>query len=271
MQPDKVLDIWERAQLFFERQGVSVQIIFFLDYGVQVDALVRGMIDVAWNTPLAYMQTKKLLGENCRIIGMRDTDKNNTCVLITRADFSLQTFADLTKQDVKLALGSSDSLYANILPRYFLNKEGILLAGNKQKLPTDTTRLVVFEKDLGKHGDTGLSEIDVIQAVVQKKVHLGALSKSNVEAYGAHGVFDPKAIRIVWESPPFSHCNLTSRRDVGEKKIRAFQRALFKMKYSDPRDRTIMDLEGLRRWVPGSTRGYELVEKAAAVYFGQTK
>jgi ABC-type phosphate/phosphonate transport system substrate-binding protein len=271
MRPDKVLDIWEEAQIFFKRHGVSIQIVLFLDYEAQVDALVRGMIDIAWNTPLAYAQTKKILGKNCRIVGMRDTDRKNTSVLITYTDSSLRTVADFKKQDVTLALGSSDSLYANILPLYCLRQRGIGFSHDKKKSSGGIVEVTIFERDLGKHGDTGISEVEVIRAVVQRKVHAGALSRSNMESYEVHGIFDPKDVRIIWESPPFSHCNLTSRRDVPDGKIRAFQDALFKMKYSDPRDRIIMDLEGLRRWIPGNTKGYELVEKAATLYFEQTK
>lgn len=261
MRPDKVLDIWDAAKLFFQRQGIAVDIVFFLDYSAQVRALVNGVIDIAWNTPLAYIQTKSVLGNKCQIVAMRDTDLENTCVLITPAGSSICSISDFKKQSGILALGSSDSLYANILPRYFLQKEGIIFSSDK-KLLKDSINLIVFERDLGKHGDTGMSEVDVLQAVIQKKAHVGALARANLEVYRAYGMFDARQVRVIWESPAFSHCNLTSRIDVDKKKIRLFQQALFRMNYNDPRDRIIMELEGLHCWIRGNTRGYGVVERA---------
>jgi hypothetical protein len=34
------------------------------------------------------------------------------------------------------------------------------------------------------------------------------------------------------------------------------------MSYADPEVRRLLDLEGLKKWVPGRTEGYALLEKA---------
>ena len=34
------------------------------------------------------------------------------------------------------------------------------------------------------------------------------------------------------------------------------------MSYEDPEVRRLLDLEGLKRWLPGRTEGYELLSKA---------
>ncbi len=39
------------------------------------------------------------------------------------------------------------------------------------------------------------------------------------------------------------------------------------MSYSDPAIRQLLDLEGLKKWLPGRTQGYELLS-AAVEHFG---
>jgi phosphonate transport system substrate-binding protein len=44
--------------------------------------------------------------------------------------------------------------------------------------------------------------------------------------------------------------------------IAQFRDLLLNMSYADPQVRRLLDLEGLRRWLPGRTEGYTLLSKA---------
>ncbi|MFY0022351.1 hypothetical protein ABTQ05_20715, partial [Acinetobacter baumannii] len=57
-----------------------------------------------------------------------------------------------------VALGSRDSGHAAILPVYFLEREGMVEGKDYQSLR--------FNSDVGKHGDTGRSESEVVRAVL---------------------------------------------------------------------------------------------------------
>jgi hypothetical protein len=59
------------------------------------DALVAGQIDIAWNTPLAYLQAKERLGGQCLVLGMRDSDVGFTTVFITCTDSPIHSLSDL--------------------------------------------------------------------------------------------------------------------------------------------------------------------------------
>ena len=41
-----------------------------------------------------------------------------------------------------------------------------------------------------------------------------------------------------------------------------FRELLLGMSYEDPEVRRLLDLEGLKRWLPGRTEGYALLSKA---------
>ena len=50
----RVTVIWKIIKDFFEDENFSIEPVYFKDYRSQVDALVNGEIDVAWNSPLAW-------------------------------------------------------------------------------------------------------------------------------------------------------------------------------------------------------------------------
>ena len=101
----------------------------------------------------------------CRPIAMRDTDLGWMTKIVAVTGGPVATLADLKNRT--LALGSRDSGHAAILPVYFLEREG--LAEGKDY------RTLRFNSDVGKHGDTGTSEADVVRAVLDGRADAGAI------------------------------------------------------------------------------------------------
>ena len=82
---------------------------------------------------------------------MRDVDAEFRTVLAVRRGEALGELSDLAGR--RLALGSRDSGHAAILPLHWVREAGA------------EPELVRFDTDLGKHGDTGDSELRVVEAV----------------------------------------------------------------------------------------------------------
>ena len=102
-----------------------------------------------------------------------------------------------------LAIGSRDSGHAAILPVHFL-----AAAGLREGVDYTSVR---FDTDLGKHGDTGTSEVDVLKAVMEGRADAGAVGSPFWQ-----GVVDKKLVprgplSVVWTSPAFHHCMFTGR------------------------------------------------------------
>jgi ABC-type phosphate/phosphonate transport system substrate-binding protein len=68
-------------------------------------------------------------------------------------------------KDRTLALGSKDSGHAAILPGPFSRAEGLHEGRDYRTLR--------FNSDLGKHGDTGASEVEVVRAVLNGQADAG--------------------------------------------------------------------------------------------------
>jgi phosphonate transport system substrate-binding protein len=249
----KVVTIWEGIKEYLRSQGLNADYVLYSNYPALVEALVAGHVAIAWNTPLAYLQVKEKLGGQCQVLAMRDTDLGFTTVFLTQTDTAIRSLPDLKGK--RFAVASRDSAHAAILPLYFLHQNGML--------PDKDLTLLRFDTDVGKHGDTGTSEEEVVRAVSHREADAGALGKATWEAYVAAGRIDPQELRIFWTSPGYCHCNFTARADFPAALAERFAQAMLAMDYQKPEHKKIMDLEGLTRWVPGRTEGYRELEEAA--------
>jgi ABC-type phosphate/phosphonate transport system substrate-binding protein len=248
----KVVTIWEGMRDYFREAGVPTDYVLFSNYEAQVAALLAGQIDVAWNTNVAYVRCEQRLGGDARVLAMRNTDRDFTTRLVARADSGITGLDDLRGK--RLALGSADSAQAAILPLFYLGQAGVD--------PERDVTLVRFDLDVGKHGDTGTSELEVLRALHEGRADAAMVGHAVWLQQLEQGGVDGALVRSVWTSPPYCHCNFTARPDFDPGRAAEWTAALLRMDYNDPRWRRLMDLEGLTAWLPGQKGGYEDLTRA---------
>src|SRR5262249_12380723 len=168
----KVVVVWEGMHRYFHEEAhLPVEVVLFQSYETQVCALLAPPgeptphIDIAWNTNLAYLQADEWSGHTCRPIAMRDTDLGWMTKIVAATEGPISTLADLKNRT--LALGSRDSGHAAILPVHFLEQQGLREGRDYRTLR--------FDSDVGKHGDTGTSEVEVVRAVLDGRADAGAI------------------------------------------------------------------------------------------------
>ena len=247
----KVVTIWEGIRAYFRDAGVDFDFALFSNYERQVEELLAGHIDIAWNTPLGHVRVRKRTEGRSRSLGMRDSDRDFHAKVIVRRDAGIRSLSDLSGKT--LAVGSRDSTQARILPLHFLRKEGLDL---------DRLELLPFDTDLGKHGDTGSSELDVLRAVAEGRAQAGAVGDLIWVTEQAAGRVDAKVVEVLWTTPGFDHCMFDALPTLDDARARAFQDALFKMSWEVPSHRRLLELEGLRQWLPPRETGYESLRVA---------
>ncbi|MDQ6799823.1 MAG: PhnD/SsuA/transferrin family substrate-binding protein [Acidobacteriota bacterium] len=249
----KVVTIWEGIRDYFQEQGVPFDFALFSNYERQVEELLAGHIDIAWNTPLAHVRVKQRTNGRSVSLGMRDSDRDFHAKIIVRRDAGIEKLADLHGK--RLAVGSRDSTQARILPLYFLQQEGVDVA---------QVKVTSFDSDLGKHGDTGNSELDVLKALREGKADAGTIGDLVWVNEQASGHIDPTQIGVLYTTPGFDHCMFDALPSLGATTRDQFQRALFSMKWDNPAHRRLLELEGLREWLPPREEGYRSLERALA-------
>jgi phosphonate transport system substrate-binding protein len=239
-----VVTIWEGIRDYFADSPAEMDFVLFSNYGRQVDALIAGTIDLAWNTNLAWVRTVAQTDGACRALAMRDTDTVFQTMFVARAGSAIGGLEQLKGR--RLALGSQDSAQAAILPVHFLSRAG---------LGTDDVDLLRINSDVGKHGDTGRSELDALRAVLDDRADAAAIGINTWEAIGRDELM-PGAFEMFWESPTYSHCNFTALPSLSEERATPWVDHLLAMDWDNPQHRPILEMEGLRQWVAPRLEGY---------------
>jgi ABC-type phosphate/phosphonate transport system substrate-binding protein len=255
----KVVTIWEGMRRYFvEEAKLPVEVVLFQSYEAQVASLLAKpgegppCIDIAWNTNLAFIQAERWSAGACRPIAMRDADIGWMTKILAVRGGPVRTLADLRGRT--LALGSRDSGHAAILPLYFLAREGL-------RVETDFSALR-FNSDIGKHGDTGRSETEVVRALLDGRADAGAVGSPYWQTVQSEGLVPKDSLVEIWTSPPFNHCMFTARADLDPAMARRFAEALSGMDFDNADHRPILEAEGLRQWVPPQLAGYTSLREA---------
>jgi len=256
----KVVTIWEGMRRYFHEEAcVPVEIVLFQSYEAQVLALLGQegeavpRIDIAWNTNLAYLQADEWSSHACRAVAMRDSDLGWMTKIVAVSGGPMKTLADLRNRT--LALGSRDSGHAAILPVHFLEQQGMREGRDYRTLR--------FDSDLGKHGDTGTSEVEVVRAVLDGRADAGAIGSPFWNSVRNERLVPEGGLREIWTSPAYNHCMFTARPELDREQERRFVEALLAMSYDNPLHREILDAEGLQRWLTPHLDGYGELRQAA--------
>ncbi len=247
----KVVTIWDGFRDWLRARGLPFDYVLYSHYERQVEDLVAGRIDAAWNSPLAWVRARRLAtaaGRTVRALAMRDTDQDLTSVIVVRADASATTVADLAGAVV--ATGAVDSPQATLLPVAHLRAAGIEVTVRR------------YDVGVGLHGDHVGGERDAARALAAGEVDAACLLDANHLLFGKEGTFAPGATRVIAQTPPYDHCNLTVTDAAGQGRLDELAGLLRSMSYADPEVRPLLDLEGLTSWEPGRTSGYHLLEAA---------
>jgi ABC-type phosphate/phosphonate transport system substrate-binding protein len=246
MYDPKVSVIWEIIRDFFESQSCPIDVSFFSTYELQVSALLGRTIDIAWNSPLAWVDAQRRSKGTCRAIAMRDTDRDRVSYFVARRDGPVKGLADLRNRT--LATGAVDSPQATLIPLGRLRRDGL-------DPPADVT-IRRFDVLVGKHGDHIGGERDALECLRSGQASACAMLDLNWDGWTKDGTIDADQFAIVGKTDPFDHCVFTVREDLDAADGRRWLDALFAMRYDNPSHKEMMDLEGLKAWLPGRTSGF---------------
>ena len=243
----KVVTIWDGFRDWFAARDFDFDYVLYSNYERQVEALVAGHIDVAWNSPLAWVRAARL-SAGVRAVAMRDSDCDLTSVVVVRADSDIHAPADLAGRTV--AVGAVDSPQATLIPLSHLRSLGV-----------GDLDVQYHQVGVGKHGDHIGGERDAARALMAGEADAACMIDGNHLLFGVEGTLPVGATRIVAQTPPYDHCNFT----VGAgafTDVDRFVELLLGMSYDDPEVRPLLDLEGLKAWRDGRTTGYVQLEQA---------
>lgn len=251
----KVVPIWDGFLQYFRARGLPFDYVLFSKYERQVEAQIRGHIHVAWHSPLAWLQTERIarnLGRRAQAIAMRDTDQDLRSVILVRSDSGIGTLADLRRKIV--AVGAQDSPQATLIPLNHLARHGLV--------PEQDFQVRVFDALVGKHGDHIGGERDAVRALLRGEADAACILDANHLAFAREATLSPASVTVLAQTEAYDHCNFTVLDGVESQKVSRFRELLLAMSYADAEVRPLLDLEGLKAWVPGRVTGYAQLAEA---------
>lgn len=251
----KVVTIWEGFKRWFADHGLALDYVLFSNYETQAEAQLTGAIDVAWNSPLAWVRTRRAAtaaGREAYAVAMRDSDRDLCSVVVVRSGDGITDLAGLRGRTV--AVGAVDSPQATLLPLSHLRAAGLD--------PDRDITVRHFDELAGKHGDHIGGERDAARALADGTVDAACLLDATHLLMTREGTLPSQFSTILTTTRPFDHCNFTALRGSADESVERFASLLFEQRYADAELRTLFDLEGLKVWLPARLEGYRALERA---------
>ena len=225
----KVVPIWDIIREYSNAYGCKLDYVLFSNYERQIDALLKGQIDIAWNTNTAWIRTLYATQDKARALIMRDTDVGFATKFVCKKGSGIKSLKDL--QGKKFGLGSMDSAQAAIMALYYLKREGVTLDIREFNSPDECGRanekqlsVVRYNSDVGKHGDTGRSEFDILEGIKKGSLEAGSIGSSTWARILEDGTYPE--IESFWTSPGYCHCNFSVLPDFDENLAKNFSQML---------------------------------------------
>jgi ABC-type phosphate/phosphonate transport system substrate-binding protein len=193
---------------------------------------------------------------------MRDSDCDLSSVVVATSRSSIRDVSDLKGRTV--GTGAVDSPQATLIPLDHLRLLGLE--------PGNDFTVRRFDVGVGLHGDHIGGEREAAAALAAGEVDAACMIDSNHLLFSREGTLPAGSTRIVAQTAPFDHCNMTVSSAGPPALIAQFRDLLLAMDYGDQVVRPLLDLEGLKQWRPGRASGYGPLEAAvdhSGFYDGQ--
>jgi len=221
--------------------GLKVQFVPVTDYAGVVTALTSDKLDMAWLGGFTYVQAK----ERGKVIPLvqREEDTKFTSTFIASTASHANSLKDLKGKS--FAFGSASSTSGHLMPRFFLQKEGIK--------PETFFKNVAYS---GAHDAT-------VAWVASGKVDGGALNTSVWDKLMESHKVDLTKVKVIGTTPPFYDYNWTVRGNLDPALVKKITAAFLKLDAKNPEDKNILELQRATRFVPTKPDNYRGIESAA--------
>lgn len=223
-----------------QRLGMPVKFVPVSDYAGVVEAMASDRLDLAWFGGFTFVQAQRKAPMNPLV--QREEDQQFTSKFIT-ADPAVKSLQDLKGKT--FAFGSVSSTSGSLMPRYFMQQEGIV--------PEQFFSRVAYS---GAHDAT-------VAWVAAGKADAGVLNASVWKKLVDAGKVDTSKVRVIATTPTYYDYNWTVRGNLDPQLAAKIKQAFLDLDPAKPADKAILDLQAASRFVPTSPDNYKSIEASA--------
>ncbi|HEY8330037.1 MAG TPA: putative selenate ABC transporter substrate-binding protein [Pseudomonas sp.] len=221
--------------------GMPVQFVPVSDYAAVVEGIAADRVDLAWLGGFTFVQTRLKTGNAIPLV-QREQDEKFTSKFIS-ADANVKSLQDLKGKT--FAFGSVSSTSGSLMPRYFMQKDGIV--------PEQFFSRVAFS---GAHDAT-------VAWVQAGKVDAGVLNASVWDKLVAAGKVDTAKVKVFATTPTYYDYNWTVRGTLDPKLTAKIKAAFLALDPANPEHKAILDLQAASRFIETKPENYAGIEEAA--------
>ena len=182
----KVVTIWEGFKPYFEKHGAPIDYVLYSSYDAQVAANLAGEVDVAWNSPLAWVRSQLLSAGQCRAIAMRDKDGSH--------------YQNIVRKKTCRGESGGSQREAQCSGRFRFTAgyfDSALTRGRCGRRPGKDCRVIEHNVMVGKHGDHVGGERDAARALAAGTVDAACVLDANYAAFINEDTLDPGTTRVL--------------------------------------------------------------------------
>lgn len=221
--------------------GMPVQFVPVSDYAAVVEGIAADRVDLAWLGGFTFVQTRLKTGNAIPLV-QREQDEKFTSKFIS-ADANVKSLQDLKGKT--FAFGSVSSTSGSLMPRYFMQKDGIV--------PEQFFSRVAFS---GAHDAT-------VAWVQAGKVDAGVLNASVWDKLVAAGKVDTSKVHVFATTPTYYDYNWTVRGTLDPALTAKIKAAFLALDPANPEHKAILDLQAASRFIETQPENYAGIEEAA--------
>ncbi|MCY1275516.1 putative ABC transporter phosphite binding protein PhnD1 [compost metagenome] len=240
--PTELLRKFKPLGAYLEQQlGMKVEFVPVADYAAVVESLASDRLDLAWLGGFTFVQTRLKTGNAIPLV-QREQDEKFTSKFIS-ADPAVKSLQDLKGKT--FAFGSVSSTSGSLMPRYFMQKDGIV--------PEQYFSRVAYS---GAHDAT-------VAWVQAGKVDGGVLNASVWQKLVDAGKVDTAKVKVFATTPTYYDYNWTVRGTLDPALAEKIKQAFLALDPANPEHKAILDLQAASRFIPTKPENYEGIEEAA--------
>ena len=223
--------------------GADVQFTPVTDYAAVVEGLANNKIDLAWLGGFTFVQAKLRTNGGAVPIVQRAEDEKFTSKFIVPAASPVRTLAELKGKS--FAFGSPSSTSGHLMPRFFLQKDGI--DADKD------FKTVAFS---GAHDAT-------VAFVASGRADAGVLNASVWDKLMETANPNAAKVRVLATTPPYYDYNWTVRPGLDAALTRRLTDAFLKLNPANPEHKEILGLQRASKFIATKASNYDGIEAAA--------
>ncbi len=240
--PTELLRKFKPLGAYLEQQlGMKVEFVPVADYAAVVESLAADRLDMAWLGGFTFVQTRLKTGNAIPLV-QREQDEKFTSKFIS-ADPAVKSLQDLKGKT--FAFGSVSSTSGSLMPRYFMQKDGIV--------PEQFFSRVAYS---GAHDAT-------VAWVQAGKVEGGVLNASVWQKLVDAGKVDTNKVKVFATTPTYYDYNWTVRGTLDPALAEKIKQAFLALDPANPEHKAILDLQAASRFIPTKPENYAGIEEAA--------